>query len=349
MDPIERLRTAGKRVGDPLESMAQHVAERAVDLVLNAVDLNEVMQRVDLNALLARVDMNALLSQVDLNALLGQIDVNDLLGKIDMDALVEETDLGRSSPARPAAWATEALDAARSASVGLDQFIDRWVQRALRRKQPTPLGRSPTLTALALTPTARLPRRAQARPWTARTLSADSGSAHPGTPDRQPGQRERLRGEPGRSRGQPGHDPNGEAELMSTRSLASQGVSAQGHYAGSVSRFVGYAIDLAVSSGLFSLALATISYVAKIVSGHDIAWSRDNIVVAIVFVAWEFFYFGYSWAMSGRTFGMAVLGIKVVQADGQIIRPRQGVVRSLAFPLSFLLFGLGFLGILVAA
>ena len=134
---------------------------------------------------------------------------------------------------------------------------------------------------------------------------------------------------------------------MSTRSLAAQGVSAQGNYAGSVSRFLGYAIDLAVSSGLFSLALATISYVVKIVSGDQISWSRDNIVVAIVFVAWEFFYFGYSWAMSGRTFGMAVLGIKVVQADGQIIRPRQGAVRALAFPLSFLLFGLGFLGILV--
>jgi uncharacterized RDD family membrane protein YckC len=134
---------------------------------------------------------------------------------------------------------------------------------------------------------------------------------------------------------------------MSTRSLATQVVTAQGHYAGSVSRFLAYAIDLAVSSGLFALALAAISYVAKIVSGHQVSWSRENIVVAIVFVLWQFFYFGYSWAMSGRTFGMAVLGIKVVQADGQLIRPRQGVLRALVFPLSFLLFGLGFLGILV--
>jgi uncharacterized RDD family membrane protein YckC len=134
---------------------------------------------------------------------------------------------------------------------------------------------------------------------------------------------------------------------MSTRSLAAQVVSAQGNYAGSVSRFLAYAIDLTVSSGLFALAIATISYVVKVVSGHEVSWSRDNIAVAIVYVIWQFFYFGYSWAMSGRTFGMAVLGIKVVQADGQPIRPRQGVVRALVFPLSFLLFGLGFLGILV--
>jgi hypothetical protein len=143
---------AGKRVGDPLETMAQHVAERVVDLVLNAVDLNEVMRRVDLNALLTQVDLNALLSQVDLNALLskvdldallGQIDVNGLLGQIDMDALVEQTDLGAIIARSSGGLGSEALDSARSASVGLDHFIDRWVQRAIRRKQSAPLAPAP--------------------------------------------------------------------------------------------------------------------------------------------------------------------------------------------------------------
>jgi uncharacterized RDD family membrane protein YckC len=124
-------------------------------------------------------------------------------------------------------------------------------------------------------------------------------------------------------------------------------VSYQGRYAGSVSRFTAYAIDLAVSSAVFSLALATISYVVKIVSGHQVSWNRSNLLVAILFVVWQFVYFGYSWAVSGRTFGMAILGIRVVRADGNAVEPRQGVVRALVFPLSFLLFGLGFLGILV--
>ena len=82
-------------------------------------------------------------------------------------------------------------------------------------------------------------------------------------------------------------------------------------------------------------------------TGHSVSWSRTNIVVAIVFVAWEFFYFAYSWAMSGRTFGMAVLGVRVVRADGTALDPWHGVLRALVFPLSFLFFGLGFLGILV--
>ena len=123
--------------------------------------------------------------------------------------------------------------------------------------------------------------------------------------------------------------------------------SYQGHYAGSVSRFAAYAIDLVASSAVFSLALAAISYGVQIVTGHHVSWDRSDVVVAVLFVLWQFVYFGYSWAVSGRTFGMATLGIRVVAADGSVLEPRRGVLRALVFPLSFLLFGLGFLGILV--
>jgi uncharacterized RDD family membrane protein YckC len=124
-------------------------------------------------------------------------------------------------------------------------------------------------------------------------------------------------------------------------------VSYQGHYAGSVSRFAAYATDLAVSTGVFSLALAAISFGVHVVTGHDVSWNRSNAVVAVIFVGWQFVYFAYSWAVSGRTFGMAVLGLHVVRADGSSLKARQGVIRALVFPLSFLLCGLGFLGILV--
>ena len=128
---------------------------------------------------------------------------------------------------------------------------------------------------------------------------------------------------------------------------SARSVTAQGQYAGAVSRFLAYAIDLFASSAVFALALAAISYAVHVIVGRQVSWNRQNIVVAIIFVAWEFFYFGYSWAASGRTFGMAVLGVRVVRADGWPIEPWRGAVRALVFPLSFLLFGLGFLGILV--
>jgi len=139
--------TTRRRITDPVEAMAQRVAERVVDLVLQVVDVNAVLAQVDVNALLARVNVAALLERVDVNAvlaridtaaLLDRIDVNALLERVDVDALVEQTDLGAVIARSTGGVASEALDAARSQAVGLDQTIDRWVQRALRRKQPAP-------------------------------------------------------------------------------------------------------------------------------------------------------------------------------------------------------------------
>jgi uncharacterized RDD family membrane protein YckC len=134
---------------------------------------------------------------------------------------------------------------------------------------------------------------------------------------------------------------------MTDRAQAERLLTSHGQYAGSVSRLLAFIIDMAVSAGLAALGLAATSLAVQIVTGHSVSWSRSNIVVAIILAAWEFFYFGYSWAVSGRTFGMAVLGVRVVRADGQPLDPWRGAVRALALPLSFLFFGLGLLGILV--
>ena len=118
------------------------------------------------------------------------------------------------------------------------------------------------------------------------------------------------------------------------------------HFGGAVSRFVAYAVDLGVSTGVFMLALAAVSFAASIITGDSISWNRNDLPVAILFVVWEFVYFAYSWGASGKTLGMALLGVKVVAADGTQAGPRRAAIRTLAFPLSFLLFGLGFTGIL---
>jgi uncharacterized RDD family membrane protein YckC len=121
----------------------------------------------------------------------------------------------------------------------------------------------------------------------------------------------------------------------------------QAHYAGAVSRFAAYAIDLTISTGVFSLGLAVISYGVHIVTGHEVSWNQSHALVAVIFVVWQFLYFAYPWAVSGQTPGMAVLGIRVVRDDGTALPSSRAAVRTLAFPLSFLLCGLGFLGILV--
>ena len=140
VDPLDRLRCAGKRVTDPLESLALSVAQHVVDLVVHAVDLNALLQQVDLDALLARVAVNEVLRRVDVDALVGRVDINAVAGRIDMDALVEQTDLGAVIAQSSGGMATEALDAARSSAVGLDGFVDRWVRRVVRHRHPPPVA-----------------------------------------------------------------------------------------------------------------------------------------------------------------------------------------------------------------
>ena len=129
VNPRDRLRSVGRRVADPAEELAQQVTERVVDLVVSALDINEILAHVDLNALLSRIDVTALLDRVDLN---------DLVSRVDIEALVQNTDLGAVIATSTGGVASEVLDAARSQAVGLDQVVDRWVRRLLRRKERGP-------------------------------------------------------------------------------------------------------------------------------------------------------------------------------------------------------------------
>jgi uncharacterized RDD family membrane protein YckC len=123
--------------------------------------------------------------------------------------------------------------------------------------------------------------------------------------------------------------------------------SLQGRYAGFASRFAAFAVDVGFSLGVFMLALAAISFAARVLTGKDIAWNRGDVWVVIAYALWGFIYFAYSWAASGRTAGMALFGVRVVRDDGTDASGRRAVVRTLALPLSFLLLGLGFVGILL--
>jgi uncharacterized RDD family membrane protein YckC len=133
---------------------------------------------------------------------------------------------------------------------------------------------------------------------------------------------------------------------MSAPSPASR-ESLWGHYAGSASRLVAFVVDLVLSIGVYEIALAGVSYIAQIVTGHPLNLHNGGPVVLVIFILWEFVYFGGAWASSGRTPGMALLGICVVRTDGANLESRQGWLRALTFPLGFLTLGVGFIWILV--
>jgi uncharacterized RDD family membrane protein YckC len=123
-------------------------------------------------------------------------------------------------------------------------------------------------------------------------------------------------------------------------------VGRQGHYAGAVSRLAAFAADVAISWGLFTAVVALLSVAAQLFAGTSVTLTHHQILAIIAVTIWEFLYFTYSWTVSGKTVGMALLGIQVVTAQGDRITSHQAALRTLALALSFLTLGLGFLGIL---
>jgi uncharacterized RDD family membrane protein YckC len=117
--------------------------------------------------------------------------------------------------------------------------------------------------------------------------------------------------------------------------------SLQGKYAGFASRFPAFAVDVGVSLGVFMLALAVISFAARVLTGTDITWHKGDVWVIIAYAVWAFVYFAYSWAASGRTAGMALSGVRVVTDDSTDASGRRAVVRTLALPVELPVPGTG--------
>jgi uncharacterized RDD family membrane protein YckC len=117
----------------------------------------------------------------------------------------------------------------------------------------------------------------------------------------------------------------------------------EGHYAGIVSRFVAFAIDVVVIAVAFAIGGHIIEYVLSIVLHHEVRFSDAAVLPDVALAVWAFVYFAYPMAVAGRTFGMGVVGVRVVQAEGRDLSTRRAIVRTLALPLSFLVLCFGFL------
>jgi uncharacterized RDD family membrane protein YckC len=124
--------------------------------------------------------------------------------------------------------------------------------------------------------------------------------------------------------------------------------SMTGHYAGPATRLGAYAVDACLSVALYGLLLSLVALLWQLVARKDLTLPADNSIWWLVGLGvWLFIYFAGSWALAAKTPGMAILGLRVVARDGGPLRVRQAVVRALTFPLSFLVLGLGFVGIVV--
>jgi uncharacterized RDD family membrane protein YckC len=112
--------------------------------------------------------------------------------------------------------------------------------------------------------------------------------------------------------------------------------------AGPLSRLAGFIVDSAVVSIAFSLAVLLGNTLIDLFTNRSIdVQDQGGPLWAGVFFGWWFAYLWAGVALSGRTVGKALLGIKVVSLAGGAVGPARAALRTLVFPFSFVL-GLGF-------
>jgi uncharacterized RDD family membrane protein YckC len=121
-----------------------------------------------------------------------------------------------------------------------------------------------------------------------------------------------------------------------------------GFYGGPVSRLAATALDAFLISTLYTAGLALITFALRTIVGVEVQADRvPGWLWALSMAGWAFVYLYSGLALAGRTPGKAVVGLRVVARDGAPLSSRRALIRVLGFPLSFLVFGLGLLGIIV--
>jgi uncharacterized RDD family membrane protein YckC len=114
-----------------------------------------------------------------------------------------------------------------------------------------------------------------------------------------------------------------------------------GHYAGAVSRAVATVLDVLIVVSSFTIGLAGLDLLTTALWGLSVRRSPAAIGLGI----FAFCYALGFLAIVARTPGQGLVGLRVVRSDGGTIRFGQALLRVVAFPVSVLPAGLGFLPI----
>jgi uncharacterized RDD family membrane protein YckC len=295
-----------------------------VDEVVSRIDVDEVVDRVDIGRLLARVDLDGVLAGVDVDRVLGRIDPDALLDHVDPDALLDRVDPNRL------------LD-----RVDPNRLLDRVDPNALldRVDANRLLERVDVNELVARTELGEIITRSTSGVFTqlldaVRTQIIVADDVVQGIPARV------LR----RARREVPPRPGGVAEELDSQqmSFTERAVEMQGRFAGSLSRFLAFLVDQFVIGVVFAVGALLIQSAVQIVFRSSVSVDDGGPVVVAAYMLWWFLYMAGSLAATGRTIGSTMLGLMVVRADGTRIDARRSALRTLVFPLNFLLVGAGF-------
>lgn len=295
-----------------------------IDELLARIDLDAFLAKLDVDALMARIDVNQLVSRIDLDAILGRVVLNDLLDRIDVDHLLDRIDVDRIVQRADLNTLMGRVDLdAIMARIDIDAIVDRVdideiVQRADLAGIVAQSTRGITASTIDLIRRQITGIDTIVTRVAVRIVHRD-----------------------------PNLDPVAPPALLdeATPQPRRGGPSISGHYAGPIARLAAFSIDWFTIVFLFGVASVITGWMVNLLfsdNGSEI--KLDSLWSAILLVVWAYAYFTVQLALTGRTFGKAVVGLRVVRRDGKPLRPGQAAVRVLVLPISILLLGLGLIG-----
>jgi uncharacterized RDD family membrane protein YckC len=109
-----------------------------------------------------------------------------------------------------------------------------------------------------------------------------------------------------------------------------------------------FAIDAVAVVASFGLAANVLVFSVRVVLGVDVdTGNPDNRWWLAGYLLWGLLYFWVSPAISGRTMGKWLVGVRIVQRDGAPLRSRAAFTRVVTLPVSLASLGVGLVGIVV--
>ena len=264
-----------------------------------------VVDAVEPDAVIEKVDVNALLDRVDVNALLDRVDVNALLDRVDVDRLLDRVDVN-----------------ALMDRVDVDRLMDRVdVQELVDRAGISDIVAEST-GAIAGSAIDVFRRQVVA-------IDVIVGNATYRAIGRDPATR-----------------PDAPADLEAASGVDETGRGQiSGHYAGPISRLLAFLADAAFMWLGYVLIALGVSFLLDFFADVDTSTTFWQITALVVLSVWLFLYNWVSYAIAGKTAGMAIVGLRVLGRDGQVLSGGHAAIRTLVLPISVFFFGLGLLGI----
>jgi uncharacterized RDD family membrane protein YckC len=268
-----------------------------------------VLDVVQPDMVLDLVDINALLDRVDVNAILERVDINALLDRVDVDALMARADID-----------------AIMARVDVRAIVDRAGIPEIVAESTGHLGTSALdLFRKPLVGIDEIVFRV------ANGIFGRDPASFPDGPESLTAWVDAKVEE--------------RAEIVGRELAVGPGTLKTGRYGGPLTRLLAVVLDGLVVTTTFTLLIGVATYLVDLLTDRTLEIPESGLWYGIGLTVLSFFYMWLSLGIFGKTLGKMVLGLRVVGYDGSVLNGKRALVRTVTYPLSFIVFGLGLLGV----